>query len=116
MPPAAAMPLRRTEGSGQKVGMAQKTPTATSTKPNVARALVDRRSEFPGKALVGSSGCQGKTQGATITSGVGFLLVRKIDDRFKIIAPMRSRYAKIFERIPSFSEICAIMPSTKQFG
>ena len=27
-------------------------------------------------------------QGATITSDVGFLLVREIDDRFKIIAPM----------------------------
>jgi hypothetical protein len=27
-------------------------------------------------------------QGATITSDVGFLLMRKIDDRFKIIAPM----------------------------
>ena len=26
--------------------------------------------------------------GATITSDVGFLLVREIDDRFKIIAPM----------------------------
>jgi hypothetical protein len=28
-------------------------------------------------------------QGATITSDVGFLLMREIDDRFKIIAPMR---------------------------
>jgi hypothetical protein len=27
-------------------------------------------------------------QGATITSNVGFLLLREIDDRFKIIAPM----------------------------
>ena len=26
--------------------------------------------------------------GATITSDVGFLLMREIDDRFKIIAPM----------------------------
>ncbi len=28
-------------------------------------------------------------QGAKITSDVGFLLVREIDDRFKIIDPMR---------------------------
>ncbi len=27
-------------------------------------------------------------QGTTITSDVGFLLMREIDDRFKIIAPM----------------------------
>jgi hypothetical protein len=27
-------------------------------------------------------------QGATITSDVGFLLVREIDERFKIIAPL----------------------------